>query len=57
MIEYPKMLYRGSVDAPEEMVVDSSELEALALADGWELAATFYHYPADPIPQAPEPQA
>lgn len=52
MIDYPKMLYRGTEDVPDTMIVDSIELESMAIADGWRTAATFYGYdwavPAEP---------
>lgn len=44
MTEYPKMLYRGTEDTAETMIVDSLEMEVLALEDGWKTAGQFYGY-------------
>jgi hypothetical protein len=44
MTEYPKMLYRGTEDVPDTMIVDSAEMEALAIEDGWVLASQFFGF-------------
>ena len=44
MTEYPKMLYRGTEDLPDTMIVDSAEMEALAIEDGWVLASQFFGF-------------
>lgn len=44
MTDYPKMLYRGTEDVPDTMIVDSAEMEALAIEDGWVLAGQFFGF-------------
>ncbi len=44
MSEYPKMLYRGTEDVMDTLIVDSAELETLALEDGWVLAGQFFGF-------------
>lgn len=44
MTDYPKMLYRGTEDVPDTMIVDSAEMEAMAIEDGWVLAGQFFGF-------------
>lgn len=44
MTDYPKMLYRGTEDVPDTMIVESAEMETLAIEDGWVLAGQFFGF-------------
>jgi hypothetical protein len=48
IIEYPKSLYRGSVD--DHVIVNDKEQEASARADGFEMFAEIHARADEPAP-------